>query len=97
MYLPLSNTTNARMCSDDNAGSRAAQDRDADREIAAGRHREFSMESLGVPKNIISKAGYPTTWGALPFKDRIIDEDATWSGDLRKPAQCCRLNSQLES
>ena len=49
----------------------------ADNEIAAGRHRGILH---GIPwgaKDLISKAGYRTTWGAGPFKERIIDEDAT--------------------
>lgn len=53
------------------------QARDADREIAAGRYRG---PLHGIPwgvKDIISAKGYPTTWGAAPFKNRIIDRDAT--------------------
>ncbi|MGH9712091.1 MAG: amidase [Candidatus Acidiferrales bacterium] len=53
------------------------QARDADKEIAAGRYRG---PLHGIPwgaKDIISAKGYPTTWGAAPFKNRIIDRDAT--------------------
>ena len=53
------------------------QARDADREIAAGRYRG---PLHGVPwgvKDLLAVKGYPTTWGAAPFKTRIIDEDAT--------------------
>jgi len=53
------------------------QARKADREIAAGRHRG---PLHGIPwgvKDLFATKGYPTTWGAAPFKDRIIDEDAT--------------------
>ena len=53
------------------------QARDADREIAAGRYRG---PLHGVPwgaKDLVAVKGYPTTWGAAPFKTRIIDEDAT--------------------
>ena len=49
----------------------------ADREIAAGRYRG---PLHGVPwgaKDIIAVKGYPTTWGAAPFKDRVLDDDAT--------------------
>jgi Asp-tRNA(Asn)/Glu-tRNA(Gln) amidotransferase A subunit family amidase len=51
--------------------------RDADREIAAGRYRG---PLHGIPwgvKDLCAAKGYPTTWGAAPFKSRIIDEDAT--------------------
>ena len=53
------------------------QARDADREIAAGRYRG---PLHGVPwgvKDIFSTKGYPTTWGAAPFKTRVLDDDAT--------------------
>ena len=50
---------------------------DADREIAAGRYRG---PLHGIPrgaKDLCAVKGYPTTWGAAPFKNRIIDTDAT--------------------
>jgi Asp-tRNA(Asn)/Glu-tRNA(Gln) amidotransferase A subunit family amidase len=53
------------------------QARDADREIAAGRYRG---PLHGIPwgvKDLCSVRGYPTTWGAAPFKSRVLDEDAT--------------------
>jgi Asp-tRNA(Asn)/Glu-tRNA(Gln) amidotransferase A subunit family amidase len=53
------------------------QARNADREIAAGRYRG---PLHGIPwgaKDIIAAQGYPTTWGAAPFKDRVLDDDAT--------------------
>lgn len=53
------------------------QARDADREIAAGRYRG---PLHGIPwgvKDLCSTRGYPTTWGAAPFRTRVIDEDAT--------------------
>ncbi len=49
----------------------------ADREIAAGRYRG---PLHGIPwgaKDLLSVAGYPTTWGATPYKDQTIDETAT--------------------
>jgi Asp-tRNA(Asn)/Glu-tRNA(Gln) amidotransferase A subunit family amidase len=59
-------------------GDRAMQQaREADREIASGRYRG---PLHGVPwgvKDICSVREYPTTWGAAPFKTRVIDEDAT--------------------
>ncbi|MEM7051591.1 MAG: amidase [Acidobacteriota bacterium] len=53
-----------------------AQAEAADREIAAGRYRG---PLHGVPwgaKDLLAVAGHPTTWGAEPFKDQVIDEDA---------------------
>jgi Asp-tRNA(Asn)/Glu-tRNA(Gln) amidotransferase A subunit family amidase len=49
----------------------------ADAEIAAGLYRG---PLHGIPwgaKDLIAYPGYPTTWGAKPFKDRTIDEKAT--------------------
>lgn len=53
------------------------QARLVDQELAAGRYRG---PLHGIPcgvKDIIAAKGYPTTWGAAPFKDRVIDGDAT--------------------
>lgn len=49
----------------------------ADREIAAGKYRG---PLHGIPwgaKDLLSARGYRTTWGSVPFKDQVIDEDAT--------------------
>ena len=49
----------------------------ADAEIAEGNYRG---PLHGIPygiKDLFSVRGYPTTWGAKPFKDRIIDTDAS--------------------
>ena len=54
-----------------------AQATKADEEIEAGLYRG---PLHGIPygvKDIIAVRGYPTTWGAAPFADRVIDEDAT--------------------
>ncbi|HEY0783580.1 MAG TPA: amidase, partial [Thermoanaerobaculia bacterium] len=54
----------------------ASADR-ADREIAAGRYRG---PLHGIPwgaKDLLSAKGYRTTWGSVPFKEQVIDEDAT--------------------
>jgi Asp-tRNA(Asn)/Glu-tRNA(Gln) amidotransferase A subunit family amidase len=58
--------------------------RQADKEIAAGKHRG---PLHGIPygiKDLFAVKGYPTTWGAAPFKDRIIDVDATVVTRLRE-------------
>jgi Asp-tRNA(Asn)/Glu-tRNA(Gln) amidotransferase A subunit family amidase len=49
----------------------------ADAELAAGVYRG---PLHGIPwgaKDLIAVPGYPTTWGATPFKSRVIDEKAT--------------------
>ena len=51
--------------------------RRADRELGQGKWRG---PLHGVPwgaKDLLSVKGYPTTWGAKPFVDQVIDEDAT--------------------
>jgi Asp-tRNA(Asn)/Glu-tRNA(Gln) amidotransferase A subunit family amidase len=53
------------------------QARQADADIEAGRYRG---PLHGIPwgvKDIIAAKGYRTTWGAAPFKDQVIDRDAT--------------------
>ena len=52
------------------------QARRADREIAAGNYRG---PLHGIPwgaKDLLAVEGYPTTWGAMPYKDQVIDESA---------------------
>ena len=53
------------------------QARRADAEIAAGKYRG---PLHGIPygaKDLLAVKGYKTTWGAMPYKDQIIDETAT--------------------
>ena len=53
------------------------QSRKADEEISAGRHRG---PLHGIPwgaKDLLSKRGYPTTWGSEAFRDQMLDTDAT--------------------
>lgn len=53
------------------------QARRADAELAAGRDRG---PLHGIPyglKDLAAVPGYPTTWGATPYKEQIIDETAT--------------------
>ena len=48
-----------------------------DREIAAGKYRG---PLHGIPwgaKDLLATRGIKTTWGAVPYKDQVIDEDAT--------------------
>ncbi len=52
------------------------QARQADGEVAAGRLRG---PLHGIPwgaKDLLSVPGYPTTWGASPYKDQVLDETA---------------------
>jgi len=49
----------------------------ADEEIAAGRYRG---PLHGIPwgaKDLLAVKGYKTTWGAMPYKDQVIELDAT--------------------
>ncbi|HEX6161213.1 MAG TPA: amidase, partial [Thermoanaerobaculia bacterium] len=53
------------------------QAREADAEIARGRYRG---PLHGIPwgaKDLLAVRGYKTTWGAGPFRDQVIDADAT--------------------
>jgi len=56
----------------------------ADAEIAAGRYRG---PLHGIPygaKDLLATRGIRTTWGAAPYKDQVIDEDATVVERLEK-------------
>ncbi|HUQ48418.1 MAG TPA: amidase [Gemmatimonadaceae bacterium] len=53
------------------------QARKADAEIASGHYRG---PLHGIPwgaKDLLAVKGYKTTWGAGPYKEQVIDEDAT--------------------
>jgi Asp-tRNA(Asn)/Glu-tRNA(Gln) amidotransferase A subunit family amidase len=54
-----------------------AQARRADRDLARG---IWKGPLHGVPwgaKDLLAVRGYPTTWGAAPYKEQVVDEDAT--------------------
>jgi Asp-tRNA(Asn)/Glu-tRNA(Gln) amidotransferase A subunit family amidase len=54
-----------------------AQAKRADEELAAGKYRG---PLHGIPygaKDLFAVTGYPTTWGAEPYRDQVIDRDAT--------------------
>lgn len=56
----------------------------ADKELKAGRDRG---PLHGVPygaKDLLAARGYPTSWGCAPYKDRVIDRDATVVKKLRE-------------
>ncbi|MGE5192945.1 MAG: amidase [Deltaproteobacteria bacterium] len=56
----------------------------ADRDLAEGKDRG---PLHGIPygaKDLLATRGIPTTWGAAPFRDRVIDEDATVIRRLRE-------------
>jgi Asp-tRNA(Asn)/Glu-tRNA(Gln) amidotransferase A subunit family amidase len=56
----------------------------ADRDIAAGRYRG---PLHGVPwgaKDLIAYPGYPTTWGAAPYKEQTLDIKATVARKLEE-------------
>ncbi|MCJ7582192.1 MAG: amidase [Candidatus Aminicenantes bacterium] len=53
------------------------QARKADKEIASGKYRG---PLHGIPwgaKDLLSTKGIKTTWGAAPYKDQVMDTDAT--------------------
>lgn len=61
-----------------------AQAQRADNEIAAGKYRG---PLHGIPygaKDLLATRGYRTTWGSVPYKDQILDEDATVIQRLEK-------------
>jgi aspartyl-tRNA(Asn)/glutamyl-tRNA(Gln) amidotransferase subunit A len=60
------------------------QARQADAELKAGKDRG---PLHGIPygaKDLLATKGIPTTWGCAPYKDRIIDRDATVITRLRE-------------
>jgi Asp-tRNA(Asn)/Glu-tRNA(Gln) amidotransferase A subunit family amidase len=61
-----------------------AEAKRADAEIAAGRYKG---PLHGIPwgaKDIISVKGHKTTWGSAPFKDQVLDYDASVVEQLRE-------------
>ena len=54
-----------------------AQAKDADRELAAGKHRGVLHGLPWGAKDLLAVKGYRTTWGAGGFEEQKIDEDAT--------------------
>lgn len=59
------------------------QARQADKEIQAGHYRGALH---GIPfgvKDLFSAKGYKTTWGSVPYKDQVLDEDAAVVERLR--------------
>ena len=60
------------------------QARQADHELSAGRDRG---PLHGIPygaKDLLATRGIATSWGAAPFKEQVIDEDATVIRRLRE-------------
>jgi Asp-tRNA(Asn)/Glu-tRNA(Gln) amidotransferase A subunit family amidase len=53
------------------------QARVAEREIVNGRYRGPLHGIPYAPKDLLAARGYPTTWGARPYAQQTIDEDAT--------------------
>jgi len=61
-----------------------AQAKKADAEIAAGKYRGVLH---GIPwgaKDLLAVPGYPTTWGAEPYKDQMRKEKATVAARLEE-------------
>lgn len=64
-----------------------------DEEIAAGKYRGMLH---GIPfgaKDLLAVKDYKTTWGATPYKDQMIDEDATVISKLEEAGAvlCAKL------
>ncbi len=60
------------------------QARRADRELAAGRDRG---PLHGIPyglKDLFAVPGHPTTWGATPYRDQVLDTEATVARKLEE-------------
>ena len=75
---------------EDLALKQAAQ---ADAEIATGKYRGLLH---GIPygaKDLLAKKGYKTTWGSVPYKDRVLDYDAVVVERLEKAGAilCAKL------
>ena len=49
----------------------------AEKEIAAGKHRGPLHGIPYAAKDLLAVKGYPTAWGARPYKDQSFDYDAT--------------------
>ena len=61
-----------------------AQAKKADAEITAGKYRGVLH---GIPwgaKDLLAVPGYPTTWGAEPYKDQVRKEKATVAAKLEE-------------
>lgn len=61
-----------------------AEAQQADHELGAGRYRG---PLHGIPygaKDLLATKSIPTTWGAVPFKDQVFDEDAVVITKLRE-------------
>ncbi|MCS7271066.1 MAG: amidase, partial [Gemmataceae bacterium] len=54
----------------------------ADREIAAGQYRGPLHGIPWVAKDLIAYPGYPTTWGAAPFREQRLEQKATVAARL---------------
>ncbi len=54
-----------------------AEAKRADAEIAAGKYKGPLHGIAWGAKDIISLKGYKTTWGSAPFKDQVLDYDAS--------------------
>ena len=58
------------------------QARAAEEELASGHDRGPLHGIPYAAKDLIAVAGYPTTWGARPFREQKFDYDATVIGKL---------------
>jgi Asp-tRNA(Asn)/Glu-tRNA(Gln) amidotransferase A subunit family amidase len=54
-----------------------ARAKEADADLATGKYRGPLHGLPWGAKDLLAVKGYRTTWGAAPYKDQVIDEDAT--------------------
>jgi Asp-tRNA(Asn)/Glu-tRNA(Gln) amidotransferase A subunit family amidase len=54
-----------------------AQAKEADLDIAAGKYRGPLHGLPWGAKDLLAVKGYKTTWGAAPYEDQVLEEDAT--------------------
>ncbi|MDB5348473.1 MAG: Amidase [Schlesneria sp.] len=69
----------------------------ADEELKRGQDRGLLHGIPYAVKDLLATKGIPTSWGAAPLKDQLIDEDATVVGRLRAAgAVLCAKLSMVE-
>jgi aspartyl-tRNA(Asn)/glutamyl-tRNA(Gln) amidotransferase subunit A len=61
-----------------------AQAQSAEEELKGGRDRGLLHGIPYAVKDLLAVPGYPTTWGAAPFRDQVLPEEATVVRRLRE-------------
>jgi aspartyl-tRNA(Asn)/glutamyl-tRNA(Gln) amidotransferase subunit A len=58
--------------------------KDVNGDMKRERHRSVTQGIPFAVKDLLSVAGYPTTWGAKPYANQVFDYDATVVANLKK-------------